>query len=157
MDTRDRGSLERFVREHHVHYDVEPREASQARDRQVVGFDLRLLATHGESKLEAPACPRCVELLTDLESFAREIVSSADAATWADVVPEPAALYQSTEVQGADEVALTIHLLREAPDGEGAAGRETRAGSADRGAQGEDPHLQRMREALEKLGVLRRP
>jgi hypothetical protein len=136
-------SLEQFVREHHVHYDVEPRAATQGGAEHVVGFDLRLLATHGESKLEAPACPRCVELLTELTGFAQEIISSADAASWAEVVPEPAALYQSIEVRGADEVALTIRVLGASP---------TKSGEAS-----DDPHLKVLRERLEGAGVPRRP
>lgn len=136
------AALEQFVREHHVHYEVEPHHARQGGADQVVGFDVRLLATHGESKLEAPACPRCVELLTGLADFAREIISSSDAASWAEIVPEPAALYQSTEVQGADEVALTIRLMGEAP-------RSSESG--------EDPNWKRLRERLEAVGVPRRP
>jgi hypothetical protein len=139
----DHASLEQFAREHHVHYDVEPRPASQGGAEHVVGFDLRLLATHGESKLEAPACPRCVELLGELTSFAREIISSADAASWAEIVPEPAVLYQSTEVQGADEVALTIRLSSASP--------------AKSGEAGDDAHLKVLRDRLEGTGVPRRP
>lgn len=139
----DHASLEQFVREHHVHYDVEPHHATQGGSEQVVGFDLRLLATHGESKLEAPGCPRCMELLTGLKDFAQEIISSADAASWAEIIPEPAALYQSTEVQGADEVALTIRLLGESP--------------ATSSEAGDDPHLKQLRERLEGVGAPRRP
>jgi hypothetical protein len=144
MDIRDRESLEQFAREHHVHYDVEPQAAIHGRGQQeVIGFDLRLLATHGESKLEAPACPRCVELLSGLQSFAERIVASADASSWTEIVPEPAVLYQSAEVRGADEVALTIRILRDPSERSGGAG--------------DDPRLGAFRERLETLGVPRRP
>jgi hypothetical protein len=143
MEIGDRGSLEQFAREHHVHYDVEPRAAFQGQQEDVVGFDVRLLATHGESKLEAPACPRCVELLSGLQAFAERIVASANAMEWAEIVPEPAALYESTEVRGADEVALTIRVERDS--------------TGRRGGASDDERLREIRERLEALGVPRRP
>lgn len=142
METGSRQALEQFVRDHHVHYDVETREASAAGSAHVVGFDLRLLATHGESKLEAPACPRCVELLRELRSFAERLASDAGTSSWAEIIPEPAVLYQSSEVRGADEVALTLRVLRDADA---------------RGAPLDDPRLAAIRQRLESLGVPRRP
>ncbi len=120
MEIPDREGLRRFVREHHVHYEVEPETAVHGEGTEVVGFGVRLLATHEEPKLEAPD----------------------DTASWTQIVPEPGALRQSTVVQGADEVALTVRIQREPG--------EHRAGGAS-----DDRRLSAIRERLEALGVPR--
>lgn len=144
MELPDREELARFVREHHVHYDVEPETAVQGERREVVGFGIRLFATHGEATLDVPACPRCVELLSGLRAFAERLVSSADAASWTEVMPEPAVLYQSSEVRDADEVALTVRVQRDP-------GERRAEGASD------DRRLSALRDRLEALGVPRRP
>ncbi|HYS79232.1 MAG TPA: hypothetical protein VEM76_00910 [Anaeromyxobacteraceae bacterium] len=142
MEIPDREGLQRFVREHHVHYEVEPETAVHGEGTEVVGFGVRLLATHEEPKLEAPACPRCLEALSGLRSFAEQLVASDDTASWTQIVPEPGALRQSTVVHGADEVALTVRIQREPG--------EHRAGGAS-----DDRRLSAIRERLEALGVPR--
>ena len=143
MEIQDREELARFAREHHVHYDVEPDTAG--RQREVVGYEVRLFAVHAEPKLEAPACPRCVELLRELRSFAERLVSPG-AAEWTEFVPEAApALYESKEVSGGDEVALTFRV-HGAPPGRRAARR----------AAGGDPHLEEIRGRLKAVGVPQR-
>lgn len=143
MEIRDRDTLERFAREHHVHYDVEQEAAVQGSDREVVGFDVKLLASRGESKLTVPGCPESKELLGELRSFAERLVASADAAGWVEILPDPAALYESTEERGADEVALTVRIRRE--DGEHAPEHAS-----------EDPRLAAVKQRLEALGVPQR-
>ncbi len=143
MDAPGLEGLGRFVRDHHVHYEVEPEEVVRGDRREVVGFEVRLFATHGESRLEAPACPRCVDLIRELRSFAEQVVSSGRSALEADVVPQPSALYQSTEVPGADEVAVAVRLRCDAL-------RHPRDGS------GEDPCLGDLRARLDALHVPRR-
>ncbi len=140
---QDAEALDRFVREHHVHYEVLPEEAFEGGRREVVGFDVRLFGTHGEARLEAPACPRCTELLTELRSFAESVVSSADATERSEIVSEPQALYQSKEVPGADEVAVTMRIRCGSPE-------HRRPGA------GEDPCLADVRQQLDSLGVPRR-
>ena len=142
MEIPDREGLQQFVREHHVHYEVEPETAVHGEGTEVVGFGVRLLATHEEPKLEAPACPRCLEALSGLRWFAERLVATGDTANWTQIVTEPAALRQSSVVHGADEVALTVRVQRE----EG----ERRAGAA-----GDDRRLTEIRERLDALGVPR--
>jgi len=143
MEASAPQDLGRFAREHHVHYEVEPEEVADGERREVVGFGIRLFATHGESKLEAPACPRCVELLSELRSFAERLVASGDVAGHAEIVPQTPALYESTEVPDADEVALTVRVHCGAPDH-----REPDSG--------EDRCLGEVRRRLEAAGVPRR-
>jgi hypothetical protein len=136
-------SLQRFARDHHVHYEVEPEAVVEGERREVVGFEVRLFATHGESKLEAPSCPRCVELQKELRSFAEELVASGAARGRAEIAPETPALYASTEVPGADEVTVSVRVRCEAP--------EHRSGGT-----GEDRCLGELRERLGALGVPKR-
>jgi hypothetical protein len=143
MEITDRESMQRFAQEHHVHYDVEPEAAIQGSDREVVGFDVRLLAKHEGSKLPAPGCPQCQELLSELRSFAEGVLAQADAAGFCELVPDPAALYESTEERGSDEVAVTVRIRRE--EGERAPERSS-----------EDRRLHAVRERLEALGVPQR-
>ena len=135
--------LGQFAREHHVHYEVEPEEIAQGDRREVVGFDIRLFATRGESKLPAPACPTCVELLAELRTFAERLVASGDVASRSEIVPAAPVLYVSTEVPDADEVALTVRVRCDAPDHR-------------RPESGEERCLGEVRRRLEAAGVPRR-
>jgi hypothetical protein len=136
-------ALARFAHEHHLHYEVEPEEVLDHERRELVGFQVRIFATHEKGKLEAPACPSCKELLGELRSFAEQVVHSSDAASRTEIVPAQPALYQSTEVQDADEVALTLRVHCDSPDHR-------------RPAAGEDRCLTQLRESLEAIGVPRR-
>jgi hypothetical protein len=143
MQGQEHDALQRFAREHHVHYEVQPEEVAVGQAREVVGVEVRLFATHGESKLEAPGCPRCTELLGELRSFAERIVGSSEAASRTEIVPRAPALYQSTEVPGADEVALTLRVHCDSPDHR-------------RPPAGEDRCLGELRQRLQEIGVPRR-
>jgi hypothetical protein len=142
MEPQDRDALGRFAREHHVHYEVEP-EVVEGKERELVAVDVRLFATHEKSKLEAPACPTCVELLRELQSFAEQLVRSGDAASRTEIVPASPVLYQSPEEPDADEVALTVRVRCTSP--------EHRRPGAD-----EDRCLGELRERLHAAGVSRR-
>ncbi len=143
MEIQDRETLGRFAREHHLTYELEP-EVVEGEQRDVVGFEVRLYATHGESKLEAPGCPRCVELAGELRSFAERLISAGDAPRWTEITPPGApALYQSAEVPGADEVALAMRVRRDPRDG----------GTAK---PSDDPHVGEIRARLEAVGAHRR-
>ncbi len=126
MESQEREALGRFVKEHHVHYEMEPEAVFQGDRREVVGYEVRLFATHGESKLRAPGCRRCDELLRDLRSLAERLVGEGRAVSWTGIAPVSRALYQSSEVPGADEVALAMHARCESPDGQQAEGGERR-------------------------------
>ena len=138
---RDPESLKQFARAHHVHYEVEP-ETVEGAPAEVVAFEVRLFATQGESRLDEPKGERSVALLDELRSFAEQLVPADEAAGRTEVLPTILpALYRSTEVPEADEVALTVRARCEAP--------EHRTG-------GEDRCLAELRHRLEALGVPRR-
>lgn len=104
-----------FVREHHVHYEVEPEEVQAPGRREVTGWRVRLFATHGEDKLEDPTCARCVELRRELQEFAQALVPP-DAEDRAELVTGAAPrIYRSTEVPDADEVHVTLRVLCSTP------------------------------------------
>jgi hypothetical protein len=143
MDIRDREELGGFVREHHVHYEVEPAAVTDGERREVVGYEVRLFATHSQSRLPAPGCPRCLELVSELRSFAERLVSPGHAVSWTGIAPVTPALYQSGEVPSADEVSLTMHVLCDSPEHRGA-------------GTGERLCLEEIRERLGAVGVPRR-
>lgn len=140
MERHDAEALGRFAREYHVHYEVEPEQAGEPRASEVVGFAVRLFATHGEQKVETPTCPRCLELVKELREFAEGVLASGDAAGRAEIAPATPAVYQSTEVPGADEVAVAVRVHCHAPEHRGA----------------EDRCIGDLRQRLEALGVPRR-
>jgi hypothetical protein len=116
MEASDRTELHAFVRQHHVHYEVEPEEVADGPRRELVGVRLRLLATHARERLDAPGCPACVDLLRELGSFAERVVGEAGVADRAETIPATRKLYQSSEDRNADEVALTIRVRCDAPE-----------------------------------------
>jgi hypothetical protein len=141
MESLDGGELGLFAREHHVHYELET-EARATAGPGGATFDVRLFASHGEDKLEAPGCPRCLELGRELRSFAERALVHGDAVAWTEIIQTPAVLYASTEPRGPDEVSVTVRVLGEAaPHEEG-----------ERGA-GADPHLREIQERLRAIGV----
>jgi hypothetical protein len=143
MELPDRDALGQFARQHHVHYEVDPEEAGEGDRRERVGLQVRLFATHDRSKLGAPGCPACVELLGELRSFAERLTRGSSAADRTELVPASPALYQSTEAPDADEVALTMRVRCATPE-------HRRPGS------GEDLCLGEIRDRLAQLGVPRR-
>ena len=144
MDAHDREALRQFAREHHLHYEVEPEVVGDTGHRELTGWRLRLFATHGEAKLEEPGCPRCVDLTSELCSFAETLTPDEDAGDTAEVVPRAAPkLYRSTEVPDGDEVAVTVRILCGSPQHRAAGTSEERC-------------LKPMKRELEGLGVPRR-
>jgi hypothetical protein len=138
------GTVDReFVREHHVHYEVEPEETDAQGRREVTGWRVRLFATHGEEKLADPTCEKCVDLRRDLQEFARGLVAQG-AEDRAEVVTGAAPrIYASSEVPDADEVHVTLRVLCDTPEHRAA------------GARGE-PCLRPIADRLAALGVPRR-
>jgi hypothetical protein len=131
--------LGRFAREHHVHCEIEPEIAADQGDG-AVAYEVRLFATHGEARLPAPGCPECQDLLRDLRAFADRTVRAGDASDRTEILAEPPALYASSEVSGADEVALSVRL---------------RCDSAGH-RRGDDPCLGAVRDRLREAGVAMR-
>jgi hypothetical protein len=140
MDASDPAAMHDFARRHHVHYEVEPEEATDGPRRELVGVRLRLLATHERARLDAPGCPACVDLLRELTAFADQVVGAAGVAERAETIPATRKLYQSPEDRNADEVALTIRVRCDAP--------EHRKPGA-----GEDRCLASVRDRLAEVGV----
>ncbi len=140
MDVREGEALTQFAREHHVHYEVEAEEAGEAQASEVVGFAVRLFATHGEQKVEPPTCPRCLELVHALEGFAERVLAAGDAAERAEIVVGVPTVYQSTEVPGANEVSVAVRVHCHAPEHRG----------------GEDRCIGDLRHRLDALGIPRR-
>lgn len=143
MDRDDRGAPSRFVKEHHVHYEIEPETVVQRDRRELVGYEVRLFATHGEAKLRAPGCRKCAELLGELRSFAERLVVPGHAATWTGPPAATPALYQSSEVPGADEVTITMRVHCDAPDHQQSEGGGRRC-------------MDEIRERLDEAGIPRR-
>ncbi len=144
MSAQDLGRLRDFARAHHVHYEIEPEEIADRAHHELVGVRLRLLATHERSRLEVPGCPACVELLSELGSFAAHVIAAAGIGDRAETIPAPRKLYQSSEERNADEVALTIRVRCELPE------------HRRPGAGGEDRCLAAVKERLAEIGVERR-
>jgi hypothetical protein len=136
-------ALARFVREHHVHYEVEPEEASLGGRRELVGVEVRLFATQPAKRLATPGSAGTVDLLAQLRSFAEGLVREADAAHRAEIVPPRPALYQSDEGPDVDEVELTVRVHCDSPE-------HRRTDAAPEGCLGG------LRERLEAAGVPRR-
>ena len=143
MDPRERSALHEFVRQHHVHYEVEPEEVAAGRRRELVGLRLRLLATHTREKLAAPGCPACAELLGALREFAERVADDAGLSDRAESIPAARKLYQSDEERDADEVALTLRVHCDAPEHR-------------QPGVGEERCLATLRERFAELGVQRR-
>ncbi len=116
MEASDRTQLHEFVRQHHVHWEIEPEEVADGDRRELVGVRLRLLARHERARLDAPGCPACVDLLKELSSFADRVVGAAGVAERAETIPATRKLYQASEDRNADEVALTIRVRCEIPE-----------------------------------------
>jgi hypothetical protein len=142
LEASERGALHEFVRQHHVHYEVEPEEIAEGGRRELVGVRLRLLATHERGRLDAPGCPACVDLLRELGAFADRVVGDAGIAERAETIPATRKLYQSSEDRNADEVALTIRVHCDRPE-------HRRPGAA------EDRCIGAVRERLAEVGVAR--
>ncbi|MGC4001407.1 MAG: hypothetical protein QM767_29690 [Anaeromyxobacter sp.] len=141
MDPASQQDLSRFVREHHVHCEVEPETVEAGGRREVVAHDLRLFATHGEAGLRAPGCQRCAALERELRAFAEQAVR-AGAEDVTEFLPAATrALHASTEVPGADEVEVRVRV---------------RCASPEHRQAESDPCLEAVERRLEALGLPRR-
>lgn len=134
--------MHEFVRKHRVHYELETEQADDGSRHEYVGVRLRLLALHERTKLGAPGCSRCAELVEELRAFTDKITADAGVADRAETIPMHRKLYQASDEPNADEVALTLRIHCGSPE-------HREAG------KGEDPCFARVRERLAELGVTR--
>ena len=107
----DQVELRALVREHRVHFDVGPEIVIRDRERQKVGFEVRLWAVHPKGARALPGCDKCRVLVRALERIAAAVLPPEGRATRYAVEPVAPALYDSRDVPGADEVSLTLRLV----------------------------------------------
>jgi hypothetical protein len=112
-EARDESVLRQFVKRHHVHYSVEPEWVITGDGRWPVGFSIRLFAGHGRHARVLPGGPRSQALAVSLRSVADSILEECRTLARIEVDPFRPVLYESREVPGTDEVALTIRMMRE--------------------------------------------
>ena len=106
----DAEALREIVNLRHVHFDVEPELALSGQERLRVGFRVRLWAVHRRQAGALPGCEVCAPLVEDLRRVADAVVPPPGEATVIELEAFRPALYASSVVAGADEVALGIHL-----------------------------------------------
>lgn len=106
----DFEALHDIARDHHVHYDVESEIAFHGQDRVKTGFRVRLWAVHRRNARALPGCPACAPLLDGLRRIADAVTPPPRKDTGMEIEASHPALYASSVVPGADEVALTIRL-----------------------------------------------
>jgi hypothetical protein len=143
MPSLDREALAEFVRHHRVHYDVVPEAVVGPKGRTTVGFELRLFAVHEKGAHAVPGCSKCTALVDPLRELARCLMPSEERPTLIAIEPFGRALYDSTTVPGADEVALSVRLTHR--------GEYHRAVDAC-----EERCLKEMRARLKALGIAER-
>lgn len=134
-------ALREFVKHHHVHFSVEPEWVITAKERWPVGFNLRLFAGHEKHARALPAGPKSRALAASLRTFVESVLPDCAAVARVDLEPFRPALYESSEVPGTDEVAPTLHLLREFD------------GGAHRLEGGEERCLKEIRRRLKRLAA----
>lgn len=123
----DEPALRHFLRHHRVYFSVD-REWSFGRGggRLPGRYEIRLFAAHDKGARALPACAKTKALASSLRSFAEAIAPSCPAETRIEVGPFRPALYESREVPGVDEVAISISISRARPDDAAAAAAEAR-------------------------------
>lgn len=103
--------LRELVREHHVHFEVQPEVVILGSERRKVGYEVRLWAVHPKGARALPGCGKCRALLDDLRRLAAEVLPRDERPTRYAIEPPSPALYVSSVVEGADEVGLGVRLL----------------------------------------------
>jgi hypothetical protein len=112
-EARDESVLRQFVKRHHVHYSVEPEWVITGDGRWPVGFNVRLFAGHGRRARALPGGPKSRALVASLRSLAESLLPECRTVGRIELEPFRPVLYESRELPGTDEVAVTIRLLRE--------------------------------------------
>lgn len=104
------AELAAFVREHHVHFDVDPEVTFHDGHRLMIGFEVHLWAVHPKGSGALPGCGKCHDLVGVLRRIAGCVIPVERRPTEVELEPFHPVLYDSREVAGADEVALTLRL-----------------------------------------------
>jgi hypothetical protein len=107
----DIEGLRASARRLHAHYDVEPEIVVADGARRKVGFQVRLWGVHPKGAGVLPGCSRCRELDRELRRIAAFVVPREERPTRLELEPLRPALYDSSVVPGADEIALSIRLV----------------------------------------------
>ena len=128
------------ARRHHVHFEVQPELILERDVRTQVGFQVRVWTVHDKGSHAMPGCVKCQELLAELDRIVQWAIPAEDRLTRVEIERPGAALYDSSEVPGADEVALNIRLTH----------REAYASPVD---PCERRCLQQIRQRLRWLGI----
>ena len=105
--------LRESVRRHRVHFEVRPEVDILGEVRLKVGYQLRLWAVHDRGAHVLPGCPRCGDLLTELERIVQWVMPPGGRPTRVEYERTGPALYDSQVVPGADEVALLVRLTHQ--------------------------------------------
>ena len=106
----DLAEFAAFAREHHVHFEVQPDVLVRTGERVKIGFEIRVWALHARGARALPGCEKCRDLAGELRRFTEWAVPSEHRPTRIEIEPFHPALYESREVTGADEIALSIRL-----------------------------------------------
>lgn len=139
-EMEDFERLRDSARRHHVHFEVQPELISERDVLTQVGYQVRVWTVHDKGAHAMPGCGKCRELLAELDRIVQWAVPAEDRPTRIEIERPGAALYDSSEVPGSDEVALTIRLTH----------REAYASPID---ACERRCLQQIRERLRWLGI----
>src|SRR6266542_2981105 len=106
----DVQDLARCAARHRMHYEVDRDVIIEAEGRAAVGFEVRLFAVHDMGAQALPGCPKCIDLVAELRPILEWLVPREHRPTVVSIEPFRPALYDSKEVSGADEVALSLQL-----------------------------------------------
>jgi hypothetical protein len=106
--------LRRVARRLHVHYDVQPElEALPDGARRRTALVVSLWGVHAKGARALPACAKSREIAARLTAIA-EYVLAGDSSGCGERQPARCALYVSRVISGADEVGLTIRIVKRA-------------------------------------------
>jgi hypothetical protein len=110
-DALGESTFREFAKRYHVHYTVGPELVVDGHGRRAVGFEIRLFAAHPKRSHVLPGGRGSRALAASLRDLAEFILPDCGTTARLELDPFSPALYESSEVPGGDEVALTIRLL----------------------------------------------
>ena len=127
MELRDGAEgLSKFVREHRVRFTVAPETVIRGDGRVPVGFDVRLLASHGHERHDLERCAVCAELEARLHELAEFSTRAEESPAQIEIDPDYSGLYESLDAPGTDDVALDLRLFVRGKDDHGVGDPERR-------------------------------
>ncbi len=132
--------LRASAKRHHVHFEVRPEVVMEGDARVKVGFEVRVWTVHDKGAHALPGCTKCHDLLAELDRIVQWAIPTGERPTRIEIEHSGPVLYDSSELPGADEVAITIRLMH----------REAYAAPID---ACEERCLRQVRERLRCLGI----